>query len=351
MNDELLKEWQRVVGNKNFFVYGAGKTAERVYEELTKYGLQNRLTGFVVTDKSQNPEAVCGKQVYQIDEITDKTLLILVPHVGVYARQIAQTLDSMGFLNWVNIADIREKEKVVPVAENPFAAVGMEHYYEKAPEELRKDERIRAHVKELLTAGKPDFGGLEPYQSLELIGLHGKRPSTYRIHRYQMAKYLKTTYDVLDIGCNTAFLDITVAPSVKSVTGVEYDASLTEVGKYVCEELNCRNVSIQNMDFDTWYSGNSSKSFDAVFSFAIHHWLNLSAEEYADRLNILLKQDGYLWLESHGEGGDPEYFDLIHLLSDKGYSTLLDEQIADDGRKDDIETCRRFVLLQKPPKE
>ena len=133
-----------------------------------------------------------------------------------------------------------------------------------------------------------------------------------------------------------------IATQVESVLGIEYDATLVNIANCVKDNLNIKNASFVNEDFCNWYKSNSQK-YDVIFSFAIHQWLNLSAEQYADILDDLLKQNGYICIESHSlDNGDKKYIPCLEKLISKGYNLCWDGIIKDDGLN-----SRKYTVLYK----
>jgi trans-aconitate methyltransferase len=173
--------------------------------------------------------------------------------------------------------------------------------------------------------------------------LKGTRPSAYRIRKYGLEQYLGEDVNVLDIGCNSGFLDMSIATRVKTITGVEYDKTLVEIADCVKDWLHMDNCSFVNGDFNEWYKTNET-CFGLIFSFAIHHWLNIRPEEYADRLDKLLKKGGYVCIESHELNwrADEEYTACVDILRDRGYVAAAVGDIMDDGV-----TRRNYCILQK----
>lgn len=350
-----LKEvdsWEDIFSNNSdILIYGAGKTAEKVFFEIKDKNEQwaNQIKGFLVTDLTQNSDKLIGLPVYQADEYDDRSVYVIIPHMGLYRKQIFNHLHMLGYLNYASIARLREIEIINSnlYKNNPYSKIGLENYDKKTEEEKEICKKLVKHIYKELNISNADFGGVIPYQSLELIGLEGRRPTTYRVLRYGLNDILSSDMTVLDIGCNTGFIDITIADKVKKITGIEYDSNLASICRYVSEELNINNYNVENQEFSNWYKSHNNKKYDAVLSFAIHHWLNINSIDYSNIIDNLLNDNGYLWLESHdNNGGDAQYFEIIELLKQKKYRVIKDEQIADDCRNS-IESARRFVLMQK----
>lgn len=344
------KEWKKIFDTDYIYIYGAGKTASVFLEDIALESLvwKSKIKGFLVTDRTNNPKKLAGLAVIQADENKNRNIRVLVPHTGIYRDQIHHLLEQLGYRDFVNIAQLRGHDREDEARHNPLHLVGLENYNEKSDVEKAKNYSIRTEVERILAAGNPDFGGIIPYQSLEKIALKGMRPTTYRVRKYAMMDILRSDMEVLDIGCNTGFIDLTIAGLVKSVTGIEYDSSLANAGSFVAKELGISNTNIQNADFNLWYEENYEKKYDVIFSFAIHHWLDLAPDVYVNKLDVLLKKDGYLWIESHDQGGDIDYFKIIDSLKEKGWLQLQDEAIYDEEVAREVgKTGRRFSIMKK----
>ena len=71
-----------------------------------------------------------------------------------------------------------------------------------------KAEKIKEEIYCML-GNNQDFGRGEFYQSLEELGVIGQRPTKLRIEKYQLDEIVSEK-NVLDIGCNCGFMDISI---------------------------------------------------------------------------------------------------------------------------------------------
>lgn len=351
--DEILLEWDKIFEKKgDFYIYGAANTAKQMLDIMRCEGAESQLKGFLVTSMIENPKEVEGYPVMDVHFLWNKEINVLVPHSGVFKREIISLLESLGFkniypvckfLNYVARRDVNSiDDEYMVIAKKRMALIEKN----KDEEEKKQDALLLKHIKQIRKEGQPDFGTIEFYQSLERIGLPGTRPTLYRIIKYGLEKILSKEQEVLDIGCNSGFLDLTVATLVKSVEGIEYDNVLVQIAKEVKEYLGVNNISFVNDDFNMWYANRiTEKKYDVIFSFAIHHWLKLAPIDYAQRLNSLLKDNGYICLESHDLvcSRDKEYDALLEIMKGRGYMVIGSDHIMDDGV-----TNREFVILRKP---
>lgn len=343
MTDELKMKWDAVLGFPELYLYGAAKTAEKLYQLISDMGYGSHIKGFLVTDGQKNVAELCGLPVVEIFSFNNKNVRILVPHLGIYKEQICSLLETLGFQN---VSYIGQLSECTSMARNGHTGSNdnnpaWEAYQQKSESEKSSDKAIREQILHILQEGQPDFGGIKPYQSMEQIGLEGIRPTEYRIDFYGLRQILGKEYDVLDIGCNSGFLDLSISDLVHSVTGIEYDSSLAEAANLVKNYLGISNCHFYNEDFNVWKKGAAS-SYHVIFSFAIHHWLNLSPTDYVASIDKLLKPGGYLCFESHIYGADAEFDECYKKFLELGYHIDCEKKLNDDGTQE-----RLYVLFQK----
>lgn len=97
-----------------------------------------------------------------------------------------------------------------------------------------------------------------------------------------------------------------------------------------------------NSNFHDWYRDNN-RTYNVIFSFAIHHWLDIEPIEYVQRIDSLLMKDGYLCFESHDLCvQDKEFEACLAAWIVKGYNIIRQGEIKDDGC-----TLRKYVIMRK----
>lgn len=346
----LEREWNSLFDKEgDYYIYGAANTAKQILEAASDAGMSCKIKGFVVSNREDNPSVYCELPVIDVHRLEDKSAHILVPHAGVFKRQINSLLETLGFCNVYSICKFNVfikdmiSQKIVDDAMDRATEQKNAIDAAKSSVDKEKDEIFGKRINQIREAENPDFGQGKFYQSFEQIGVVGMRPTLYRIEKYGMKKFLQKEYDVLDIGCNTGFLDMTIAARVRSVTGVEYAKSLVEVANSTKEYVEAENCTFINIDFNDWYQENDCV-YDVIFSFAIHHWLNLEPEEYAKRIDKLLSLGGYIFFESHDlcAQRDKEYENCLSGWLSMGYHIENQGDIMDDGA-----TKRKYVILRK----
>lgn len=348
--EKMLEDWKNLFDkNIEFYIYGAAESAKKCLELSQKTGVLHKIKGFVVSNGKENPSYVENIPVTDIHDIQNKEIHILVTHLGFAKKEICKLLEELGFKNVYLIAKYMEAlqlkyaKKIDDECKTVADKRETEMLERRTSEERKKDEEFCKYIGEIRKQEELDFGSNLFYQSFEKIGLVGRRPTLYRLEKYGIEKFLNENMDVLDIGCNVGFVDLTVAPLVKSVLGIEYDAPLVKIANDVKEYMQAWNCEFIQSDFEEWYKGNKRK-FDVVFSFAVHHWLNLAPEKYMKMLDDIIKEHGYLCLESLGGADfdtDKEYKCCLKYLLDMGYVVQTEGKIVDDGIM-----LRRYAVLK-----
>ena len=347
--DRLKKEWYKFFDeHDDIYIYGAAKGAKRMYHLAEVTQVENKIKGFLVTDGNNNPKEFLNMPVIDIHYFEKKDSGILCPHLGKDAQDICELLEKLGFKKYV-LANVYMKillevEKININDIEMQKTLRQIEFIQKEKSELRKinDKKVVKQVLKKLANGKPDFGDGMPYQSLETIGLEGQRPTLYRTLKYHLREICTNEKTVLDIGCNTGFIDMTISPYVKYVTGVEYDKVLADIANEVKQYLKVENCSFINNSFQKWIEDNAKQKYDVIFSFAVHHWIGLEADEYVECLDKLLNVDGYICFESHIITDDDGYFKCIKCFEKRQYSIIRRENIMDDGIHK-----REFIIMRK----
>lgn len=347
--DSLLASWKEIFDTDfPVYIYGAALTAKKMLKLAEDTGVKDKVAGFLVTDKEKNPEMLEKLPVKCIYDFDDKESIILIPHLGVYKAEIGELLSKLGYhkvvfsdiyLNLIrNDSVVEINDEYMEMAQSRIDFI-QSH---KTEEEKANDKIVSEHILDILKEGRPDFGSVRFYQSCELIGVFGQRPSLYRVFKYGLDKILNKNQSVLDIGCNSGFLDICIADNVKNTLGIEFDAVHVKIANIVKDYLKIENCNFINGDAVEWAKSNQMK-FDVIFAFAIHHWLRLESQEFVKMCDELLNREGYLCFESHDVvGSDAQFDECCRLFSQKGYVAINEGVIKDDGY---IE--RKFVVYCK----
>lgn len=337
MTNKVCDEWTMIL-NEKVLIFGAKYSAGYLYDLVESMGKECQVLGFLVTDISRNENYYKKHKVIQIDSIEDKSIRILIPSTGKAAEEIKQELENHLFSNVYYVSKLIMESQF----ENNEYILEEKKRYEECPHfDHESDSKLREEICSILADGQPRFGGLEPYQSLERIGLIGKRPTTYRIEKYGLKDFLREDMTVLDIGCNTSFIDFSIANSVNSVLGIEHEPIYTNISKMVKKYLEIKNVDVWQGEFTDWFR-NNNKYFDMILSFAVHRWIGVSPQDYGSIIDQLLTEGGYVCLESHVGDEDAEYEECVNSLEKLGFRIEKKGSISDsrDGYRD-------FIIAQK----
>jgi SAM-dependent methyltransferase len=144
-----------------------------------------------------------------------------------------------------------------------------------------------------------DYGEGYYYQSSDELGITGLRDTTGRVDAFGLRELVQGR-SVLEIGCNTGFLTLAIAPSAARVVAFELNPYLIEIAKLGAEYLHADNVAFDAISFEEF---RTDELFDDVLSFANHHTYDgnthQTLEEYFARCHALTKPGGRLIFESH----------------------------------------------------
>ncbi len=144
-----------------------------------------------------------------------------------------------------------------------------------------------------------DYGEGYFYQSCSEVELGGLRDTAGRMQAMHLRDYCKNMY-VVDIGCNSGFLDIALAPIARKITGFDINPFIIDIGKEVLAYLGVTNVALSATTFEVFIA---SEPADIVLSFANHSTFDGNTEQtvrtYIEKCHQILRPDGLLLFESH----------------------------------------------------
>ncbi len=144
-----------------------------------------------------------------------------------------------------------------------------------------------------------DYGEGWFYQSSDELGITGLRDTTGRVKAFRLKRFVEGR-SVLEIGCNTGFLSLAIAPAASRVVAFELNPHLIAMA-----EAGQRFLGIDNVEFSVaaFEDFPDDEQFDDVLSFANHHTYDgntrQSLEEYFARCHAFTKPGGRLIFESH----------------------------------------------------
>ena len=323
---KLTEEWGILFkSNQTIYLYGAGDVAKFLIKKAVQDGVSDKIKGILVSNKdSSTPYSIDNIPVLEAKSADDKNAIVLIATSRKWSDEIRLCASELGF------SDIRDVFKYLHVYDE--ATVLGDEAKEKL-EFLKKEEKSLDVLKEKLRImygiNQMFSNEGEFYQSLPLLGIEGERPTDLRIQTYGLEEIVEGK-TIIDIGCNTGFLDITLASKAKSICGIEYNESLVNIANEVIEYLDLTNVLVCQGDFLTFHS---EKKYEVVLLFAVHGWLGCSAEEGAKKIVDLLDQDGTVVFESQAwDKGDPLYSQYCYWFEKNGMRKIRSGKICDDGK-------------------
>ena len=192
--------------------------------------------------------------------------------------------------------------------------------------------RLHREINEALLQAVTEYDGYDYgegyfYQSCSLINVKGFRDTEMRINAMELPKLLKGK-QVLEIGCNTGFLSLSLAQHVGKIVGMELNPHLIDIAQRAQDYLNISNTTFEACSFEAY---KSDVAFDAVLSFANHSTYDgktaYSLKDFFSRCHSLTKPNGLLLFESHppeheGDGLE-QVCSIIESLFDIEHRTVL----------------------------
>jgi 2-polyprenyl-3-methyl-5-hydroxy-6-metoxy-1,4-benzoquinol methylase len=177
------------------------------------------------------------------------------------------------------------------------------------------------------------------YQSCEELFIIGQRPTVLRFNTYELASVLDRSHRVLDIGCNCGFFSIHVAKFVTWVDAFDINPRFIAIANDASRFLNVKNCSFVLSTFNEF---DSPWRYDVVISSAVHHWIGLPLNEYAEKLKTLIRPGGILLFESQDLADHDADWDakLEHILR-SGFEIVRSGGLCDDGL-----LARKYALLR-----
>lgn len=236
-----------------------------------------------------------------------------------------------------------------PVADRLYVAV-------VSPSLAPLHQEIRQHLAAQAGSWRNSYAEGYPYQGFGRVGILGARPVEKRWASYGVDEYLSAEKDVLDIGSNTGFLSLHVAPLCRSVDGIELNPHMVAIAEATRKHLAVSNVHFLCTGFESFAP---QKQYDLVFSFANHHTidgnLHLGFGRHMERIFELLKPGGLLFFESHnvngpglGGPGDDGDLDAKFDLAEQ-YFEVLKYKMVPVGRRGLGDIDRLFVVMKRRP--
>lgn len=322
----------------NFYIFGTGMVGRRLFRLI---GGMNNFRGYIVSPGRKEVKSIDGVNIFTINEVSDKESYILMSVPESRHPEAYASLREAGFKNII----IEYNSACLSVEREDKELLDDDRNFVDHSIDVSLSSDLLQYRNFLVTEWKRyshTFGGGRFYQSLPRLGILGMRPTDVRIETYGICDLIPSDSTILDIGCNCGFIDLELADKVKHIVGIEYNELLVQFAKATANKLRLSNTHFYCADYSQWQKVNK-ETFDLIFSFAVHGWLALPAQQYANQLFTMLNNGGHLIFESHEYSTDYHLFDAyIEALNQNGFITVKGDMIKDDG-----ETERKYVILRK----
>ncbi len=190
-----------------------------------------------------------------------------------------------------------------------------------------------------------DYGEGYFYQSLASIGVTGMRDTTARVEAMNLRAHVSGKR-VLDIGCNSGFVALSIASAADQVTAFDVNPHLIAVARDAAEYLGLGNTDFSACSFEDF---TARSPFEAVLSFANHSTYDgntrQTIEQYFQRCGDLLAPGGLLLFESHTPQHEGDGLRHVREIIGRLFS-VRNEQILDVGTF--LDRGRTFIVAVKP---
>ncbi len=233
-------------------------------------------------------------------------------------------------------------------ASSPTRALSIEnrrHDYPKLADKpelraLHRDLNIQLALQDELWDSY-DYGEGYYYQSSAALGITGLRDTDARVASYGLRDLVRGR-TVLEIGCNSGFLSLAIAPDATRVLGFEINPYLIAIAERAAQFLAVTNVDFVACAFEDLSTG---EQFDDVLSFANHHTYDgntrQSLEEYFARCHAHTRPGGRLIFESHPPELEGNGFGRTRAIIERYYDLTRDE-VHQFGTH--LDAGRRFLV-------
>lgn len=332
--EKLQQEWNEIfVRADAVYIYGNGAICHAVLRLIKLYGDRNKVRGIIVSELDGTPAADESLPIMTPDDVQDKNAQIIVAVSVKFRDDIFELLSNKGFNHYV------WAHKYLHLFDEGNKIDGERIEKINVLRKLPKNRETLKDILRIMYGESQQFGEAEFYQSLPSIDLEGVRDTRIRLQTYMLEDLIRNE-EVLDIGSNCGFLDLTLASVAKHIDGVEYNESLVMVANEAKNYLEIENVSFFQGDFTRMCV---ERQYDTVFFFAVHEWIDMSPSDAVEKLCSFLRKEGTIVFESQNWDLGDERFELYcEEMKKRGFRPLREGFVSDDGK-----THRKFVILQK----
>ena len=190
-----------------------------------------------------------------------------------------------------------------------------------------------------------DYGEGYFYQSLRTVGISGLRDTEARIRAMDLASRV-TGRRVLEIGCNSGFVSLSIAAAASSIVAFDINPYLIEIARLVADYSKIDNVEFSTAEFESFAP---NEPFEVVLSFANHSTYDgntkQSVQSYIERCADLLVKGGLFLFESHPPEHEGDGLAGVCELIGRSF-TIEERRVLEYGTF--LDRGRTFIAAVKP---
>jgi len=235
----------------------------------------------------------------------------------------------------------------------PVARIALKNrskdYFEltKRPELFPLHRHLNQILYEAVSQGDGyDYGEGYFYQSMAAINITGLRNTEKRIEAMHLQEFVSQK-NVLEIGCNSGFLSLSIAPWAKSITGFDIMPYLSKIARTVAAYLNITNARFLTSAFEDYAEG---LTYDVVLSFANHATFDgqtrQKLEAYFEKCARYCCEGGMLIFESHPPAFEGTALKKAISLIEERF-LIIDQKVLNYGTF--LDTGRTYIVSRKKP--
>jgi cyclopropane fatty-acyl-phospholipid synthase-like methyltransferase len=217
-----------------------------------------------------------------------------------------------------------------------------------SPERLALHRDLNADLVAAAVAWEShDYGEGYFYQGLGDLGITGLRDTDARVAAMELKRWVAGR-SVLEIGCNSGFLSLALAPEAREIVGFDINPHLVGMAERAAEFLKRDNVTFQTAAFEEYQP---QRPFEVVLSFANHSTYDgntrQTIEDYFGRCWELTAPGGHLLFESHPPAHEGNGLDGV-MASLEQFYRIEERRVLDYGTF--LDRGRTFAVAQRREK-
>ncbi|RAX56896.1 hypothetical protein CCZ01_08120 [Helicobacter monodelphidis] len=177
------------------------------------------------------------------------------------------------------------------------------------------------------------------YQGLGIANILGVRGSEERFDEYGLQHYLCKDMLLYDLGCNSGFLSLYCHLRTGcSVRGVDINPYMINIANATAKAFGVKNVEFfaddLNNIFVNWEQGSADVILTLATMWTDDEQYRVSLKQHFDNCLKLLKKNGVLVFETHGDVSRVDYVKAINELAcERGFRLLEQKDVDCKARK------------------